>query len=387
MIDRDIFNKFTGLTGISRPVSRRSFLRYAASAVAAGTAAVSLPRGAVSSERFEARYYEPLGKGRVRCLLCPRKCVIPGDKTGYCGVRKNIGGRLYSLIYGEACSIHSDPIEKKPFFHVMPGTRSLSVSTVGCNLECKFCQNWQISQSKPGTLATRYIPPQGLVDMAIDRGIPSVTFTYGEPVVFIEYAQDIAARARENGLKSFVVTNGYYREKPLDDLCGLVDAVKVDLKSFKDSYYKDICDGNLGPVLDSIVRIKSKGVWLELVYLMLPTLNDSPDEIRGMAKWLVANLGPDVPLHFSRFFPQYKLKNLPPTPIASLKAAHDVCRDEGLKFVYIGNVPGEAAENTFCPSCSEKIIERSGFRIGTIRISEGKCENCGETIPGLWGDI
>ncbi len=343
-----------------------------------------LPIAAGAAERFEARYYEKAGGKRVRCLLCPRGCVISDNQTGYCGVRKNIAGKLYSLTYGEACSIHSDPIEKKPFFHVLPGTRSLSLSTVGCNMECKFCQNWQISQSSPQDIRTRYVSPGQMVKKASGLNIPSITFTYGEPVIFIEYAQDIAEIARKEGLRSFVVTNGFYREKPLSDLSRLVDAVKIDLKAFTDEYYRKICDAELKPVLDSIVKIRSEGIWLEIVYLMLPTLNDSPGEIRSMAKWLVKNAGEDVPVHFSKFFPQYKLKNLPPTPVSSLEKAYDISKEEGLKYVYIGNVPGHPTESTFCPSCSKKVIDRRGYRVENLNMEEGRCGSCGEPIPGIW---
>jgi len=307
--------------------------------IASGTAGIPFGNAFASDEDFEARYYENINKNTVKCLLCPRGCVIQDGKRGQCGVRENREGKLFTLTYGHACSIHFDPIEKKPFFHVLPGTKSLSLATVGCNFKCKFCQDWQISQSTPEMIRTRYQSPKQIVRKALSINAPSISFTYGETVVFIEYAQDIAREAASSNIKSFVVTNGFYRPKPLRDLCKVVNAIKIDLKAFTNRYYRDICGGELKPVLDSILKVRSEGVWLEIVYLMLPTLNDSPNEIRDMARWLVKNVGEDVPLHFSRFFPQYQLNNLPPTPISSLETAYKICREEGLKFVYIGNVP------------------------------------------------
>ncbi|MDZ7859992.1 MAG: AmmeMemoRadiSam system radical SAM enzyme [Candidatus Krumholzibacteriota bacterium] len=365
------------------PISRRTFLMATGSLIASGT--LGIPFGSTFAENadFEARYYEIAGSDKVRCLLCPRGCVISENKKGYCGVRKNIGGKLFTLTYGRACSLHFDPIEKKPFFHVLPGTKSFSLSTVGCNLECKFCQNWQISQSSPEMIETKWRSPEQIVKKAVSVKAPSISFTYGEPVVFIEYAQDIAEEAASKNIKSFVVTNGFYRQKPLEDLCRITDAIKIDLKSFTDKYYRDICGGKLKPVLDSIVKIRSEGVWLEIVYLMLPSLNDSPSEIRDMARWLVRNVGEDTPLHLSRFFPQYKLKDLPPTPVSSLETAYKICREEGLKFVYIGNVPGHRTEDTFCPACSKPIIERRGYNVN-VHINNGHCAFCREPIPGIW---
>ncbi len=362
-------------------MSRRRFLRNATLA----SAILALPGSLSSSPNIHrADYYEPMEGNRVRCLLCPRKCIINDGKTGYCGVRENSEGVLYSLSYGHPCSIHADPVEKKPFFHVLPGTYSLSISTVGCNMECKFCQNWQISQSSPDMVETSYTPPERIVTSAGKNNLPSITYTYGEPVVFIEYARDISRIASAHGLKSFVVTNGYYNSIPFGDLCKVTDAIKIDLKAFTDSYYRKICGGTLKPVLDNIVRAREEGVWLEIVYLMVPTLNDSPDEIRKMARWIIENVGDEVPLHFSRFFPQYKLKNLPPTPLSSLETAYRICRQEGIKFVYIGNVPGGGKESTFCPSCGGLVIERKGYRVKSINMKGESCSECGEAVPGIW---
>ena len=364
-------------------MTRRSFLIQSASALAAIAAAPPVLSDIVP-EGEEARYYEKLPGGEVRCLLCPKGCRIQQGKRGACGVRENRKGTLFSLVYGRPCAIHLDPIEKKPFFHVLPGTRSFSLATVGCNMNCKFCQNWQISQSRPEDVRTSYYSAESLAERALSTGARSIAYTYGEPIVFSEYVHDIASAGRERRLASVVVSNGFINKQPLTDLCGLVEAIKIDLKAFTNEYYRNICNAELKPVLDSISLIRKSGVWLELVYLMVPTLNDDPADIRRMAQWLRTEIGPDVPIHFSRFHPQYQLANLPPTPISSLELAYDICREEGLEYVYIGNVPGHETENTRCPSCAEIIISRKGYRIGAIDISKGLCRFCGHAIPGIW---
>jgi pyruvate formate lyase activating enzyme len=364
-------------------MDRRAFLQASAALLAAS--AVNLPIRLEGAPKLaEARYWEPMPDGRVHCLLCPKECR-PGDKgRGECGVRENRGGTYYTLSYARPCTIHRDPIEKKPFFHVLPGTEALSFATVGCNMHCKFCQNWQISQSAPEDVETRDTPPADIVTQAAALGTPSIAYTYGEPVVFIEYMQDIAKLARAKGIRSVVVSNGYIQKTPLLDLCALVDAIKIDLKSFEDSYYRDVCAATLGPVLDTITTIHERKVWLELVYLVVPTLNDNMDRVREMARWIVANLGPDVPLHFSRFFPQYLLTNLPPTPVSTLDQAYEICREAGLHYVYVGNVPGHKAENTYCPNCSKMIIARAGYRLERLDVEKGRCRFCGHPIPGVW---
>ncbi len=365
-------------------ITRRSFITGSAAFLAAASTGICLSEAGNRGNDEEARYYEKLEHDEVRCLLCPKECLVGDRERGYCGVRENRGGTYYTLVYGRPCSLHIDPVEKKPFFHVLPGTGAFSLSTVGCNMECKFCQNWQISQSRPEQYDTRFTSPGSVVDMAAASGARSVAYTYGEPIVFIEYMQDIAALAAEEGLKNLVVTSGYINEKPLLELCGLVDAIKIDLKAFDEKYYNDICSSELRPVLDAITTIASLGVWLELVYLMVPTLNDDPARIREMARWIVKNAGAGVPIHFSRFFPQYRLKNLPPTPVSSLEKAYDVCREEGLEFVYVGNVPQHRMENTYCPSCGKKVISRRGYRIHGLEISDGRCRFCDTAIPGIW---
>ncbi len=366
-------------------LSRRSFLKGSAAVLATTAAGLSVPaRLLQAGDAVEASYYRQFSNNSVQCLLCPRACRIGDGERGYCGVRENRGGVLYTLVYGSPCAIHLDPIEKKPFFHVLPGSQSLSLSTVGCNLECKFCQNWQISQSRPEDFEVKKRSPERIVRIASSYNAPSIAYTYGEPTVFYEYMSDIADIAHRNRIMNLVVSAGFINKKPLRDLCRRVDAIKIDLKAFTDTYYADICDGRLKPVLSTMKTIREEGVWLEIVYLMVPTLNDKPDKIREMAGWIMSNLGSDTPLHLSRYFPRYKLKNLPPTPLSSLEQAYDICLEEGLKFVYIGNTGDHPAQNTYCPSCSTGVITRSGYRIESIGLKEGKCPQCGASIPGLW---
>ncbi len=381
VVRREVLHERDPASGAGPLMDRRTFITCSSAALALIGLGVDLR---ADTPPFEARYYEKLPDGEVRCLLCPKRCRVAPGGRGACGVRENRGGTYYSLVYGRPCATHLDPIEKKPFFHVLPGTLAYSIATVGCNLTCKFCQNWQISQSRPEDVRIEYTPPERVADGALRSGARSVAYTYGEPVVFNEYVQDIAALGREKGVLSVVVSNGYIEEGPLSDLCAVVDAIKIDLKAFTDEYYRTICGATLRPVLDTIVRIRRSGVWLELVYLMVPTLNDDPGELREMARWLKTNVGADVPIHFSRFYPQYQLRDLPPTPVPSLERAYDICREEGLDFVYIGNVPGHRAENTFCPSCSEALIQRRGYRVTSVEIERGKCPFCGRTVPGIW---
>jgi pyruvate formate lyase activating enzyme len=359
------------ITRSDRTMSRRTFMKGSGAILAA--AAVNLPVQMRSeSLPVEARYYEKLEGKTIRCTLCPRECRVPDGSRGFCRVRENRNGTYYTLVYGQPCALHLDPIEKKPFFHVLPGTNAVSLSTVGCNLTCKFCQNWQISQSRPEDAETQHLAPS------------QIAYTYAEPIIFMEYMQDIARAARAKGKRSVVVSNGYLRKEPLLDLCGLVDAIKIDLKAFDESYYRDVCGATLRPVLDSILTIRARKVWLELVYLVVPTLNDDTVKIREMARWIVAHLGPDVPIHFSRFVPQYRLANLPPTPVSTLDAAYHACREEGLQYVYVGNVPGHAAEHTYCPTCSRKVITRNGYRVESLDCPNGVCRFCGHVIPGIW---
>jgi len=319
----------------------------------------------------------------VACELCPNGCVLDVNQVSKCRARMNKDGVLYSLVYGKPCAVHVDPIEKKPFFHFLPGTGAFSIATAGCVLSCKFCQNWQISQAKPEDTDTYDLPPDQVVRGAMFYGCRSITYTYTEPTVFYEYMYDTAIIARKYGIKNTMHSCGYINEKPLRALSKYLDAADIDLKAFTEDFYERICGGRLKPVLDSLITLKKKGVWLEITNLIVPTLNDDMKNIKEMCKWILKNLGPDIPIHFSRFFPHYKLKNLPPTPLETLTEARKTAMDVGLKFVYVGNIRHKG-ENTFCPNCNKMIIERIGYFVKQNNITKGKCSFCSTPIPGVW---
>jgi pyruvate formate lyase activating enzyme len=337
-------------------------------------------------ERFirEASFYEKLPYQKTKCKLCPRECVIDDHERGYCGVRENRGGTYYTLVHSRVCAAHIDPVEKKPFFHFYPGTLAFSVATAGCNVNCKMCQNWDISQARPEQVHADYLPPATLAQLARDNGCDSIAYTYSEPVIFYEYVADSARAARAVGVKSAVVTGGYIQQEPLKKLCGLVDAVKVDLKGFTQKFYKEVVNGELKPVLEALSTMRKLGMWNEIVYLVIPTLNDSDAEFKGLARWMKTELGADVPVHFTRFHPEYLLKNLPPTPLETLERAKAIGDAEGLHYVYIGNVPGHPAENTYCPKCRRIVVKRSGFTIEGMFLKKGKCQYCQQEIAGIW---
>ena len=332
----------------------------------------------------EALFYTKLDNNYVKCQLCPRRCVIPEGGRGFCGVRKNIGGKLYSLVYGKPCAVHIDPIEKKPLFHVLPGSRTFSIATAGCNLRCKFCQNWQISQAKPEEVQSINLEPAQVVAKAKESGCKSITYTYTEPTIFYEYVLDTAKIARKEGLKNYMHSAGFINPKPLRELCKHLDAANIDLKGFSEDYYQKLCQGHLEDILRSLKIIKEEGVWLEITNLIIPTLNDDPKLIRKMCMWVRDNLGAETPVHFSRFYPMYKLRNLSPTPISTLEKARKIALDVGLKFVYIGNIPGHQGENTYCPACHKLLIERRGYNILTNNLNKGRCKFCGRKMPGIW---
>jgi len=332
----------------------------------------------------EASWYRKLDEDRIECELCPQGCTVADAERGTCGVRENRKGTYVTLVHSLACSVHADPIEKKPFFHVLPGERALSYATAGCNVECKFCQNWEISQFRPEQVRSVYLPPEALVDTARRASAKAVAATYSEPVVFWEYVRDTARAAQKAGLVSTVVTNGFINPKPLKEVLPLLGAVKVDLKSFSESFYREQIRGSLKPVLEALEIIRQAGVWLEIVVLLIPTFNDSESEVRELSRWVKANLGCDVPIHFTRFHPTYRLTDLPPTPIPTLERAWKIARAEGLNHVYLGNVPGHPGENTICPGCGETVIRRLGFKILENRMKDGGCKECQRQIPGVW---
>jgi pyruvate formate lyase activating enzyme len=321
----------------------------------------------------------------VRCKLCGFRCLIAEGKLGHCCVRKNIGGKLCSLNYGKIVAANPDPIEKKPLFHFLPGSRSFSIAAVGCNLRCEFCQNWQISQSalESGQIDGEAASPEQIVEAALRTGCKSVAYTYTEPTVFMEFADECARGAKEKGLANVFVSNGYMSREAIDFAAGWLDAINVDLKAFSDDYYRDLCGARLQPVLDSIAYIaKHTKIWMEITTLLLPGQNDSDEELKKLADFVVSQAGADVPWHVSRFYPQYKYDECPPTPVESMQRAHEIGKAAGLHYVYLGNVPGEKAESTYCYSCGRALIERMGYRILANRIKDSKCPHCGVEIAG-----
>jgi len=330
----------------------------------------------------EASWYERAGR-LVRCTLCPHDCILGEGDRGFCRTRVVKDGRLHSLAYGNPCSLHLDPIEKKPLHHFLPGSTILSLATAGCNLRCLNCQNWEISQKRPEETRNLDYWPEDLARVAAERSIPSIAYTYSEPIVFYEYARDTAALARERGIRNVLVTAGYVNEAPLRELCRVTDAANVDLKSFDDDVYEKLCGAKLKPVLRALEVMREEGVWVEVTRLVVPTHSDDLRDVVETCRWMVKALGPDVPLHLSRFHPAYQLGGLPPTPVETLERAREIARDAGLHYVYVGNVPGNEGQCTFCPSCGKKVVERRGYAQPRTSMEDGRCE-CGEKIAGVW---
>lgn len=320
---------------------------------------------------------------KVLCELCPTECQLDNYEVGGCRTRINKDGVLFSLVYGKPCAVAVDPIEKKPFFHFLPATTAFSIATAGCVLSCKFCQNWQISQASPEETRNQDLPPEDVVRQAAYYGCRSITYTYTEPTVFYEYMYDTARIAKKMNIRNTMHSCGYIKEKPLRILARYLDAADIDLKAFTEDFYSRICGGRLKPVLDSLITLRQEGVWLEITNLVIPTLNDDMKKIREMCGWIVKNLGPDVPIHFSRFFPHYRLKDLPPTPTETILLARNTALDAGIKYAYIGNMRGEA-ENTYCPHCRKLLIERIGYTIKENRMKNGRCQACETAIAGVW---
>lgn len=322
--------------------------------------------------------------GSVQCLLCPFKCILKPNQRGVCQVRVNLNGKLISLVYGKAASINIDPIEKKPIFHMYPGSDIFSIATFGCNLGCRFCQNWQLSQQKPDGQKHYSLPPETVVNTSQIYKCRSIAYTYSEPIVFYEYVYDSASIAKERNIKNVMVTAGFINKKPLKKLNTVIDAANVDLKGFSDKFYREYCSGALKPVLNTLVTMKEDGLLVEITNLIIPTINDDLKLISKMCKWIASNLGKHTPLHLSRFHPMYKLKNLPPTPKKTLINARKTALDNGLKYVYIGNISTEDGETTFCPSCKKPMIKRIGYTILVNNVVKGMCPDCNTKIEGIW---
>ncbi|MEM5798207.1 MAG: AmmeMemoRadiSam system radical SAM enzyme [Candidatus Aenigmatarchaeota archaeon] len=323
----------------------------------------------------EALFYKRLDGKKVKCQLCPRQCEIPNAHWGFCRTRKNISGKLFSAVYGLACAINIDPIEKKPLYHFAPGSKSLSFSTTGCNLRCRFCQNWEISQSEP---FGNEVSPEEIVHMATEKGIPGIAYTYTEPTVFYEYALDTMKLAKKAGLYNVWVSNGFTSIKPAKQAAKYMDAINVDLKGDL-KFYQQLCGiPSEKPVYRTLKAYKEEGVWIEITNLIIPGWNDGVQQIRMLVKWIKENLGPDTPLHFSRFFPCHMMLDAQPTPISRLDEAYKIAKQTGMHWVYVGNVPGHHAESTYCWKCGTMLIERTGYITKILNI---KCPKCGKKVP------
>ncbi len=333
----------------------------------------------------EVLLFKKMEKNRVQCLTCAHHCVIGEGKKGICGVRENRQGVLYALNYGKVIARNIDPIEKKPLFHFLPGTKSYSIATVGCNFRCLFCQNAEISQMPRDTniIYGTFIEPKKLVEEAKTYQCSSISYTYTEPTIFLEYALDVMKLAREVAIANVFVTNGFMSEESRDVAIPLLDGANVDLKSFRDGFYKDVCGAKLDPVLDTIRAYKKGGVWVEITTLIIPGLNDDPAELKDIAEF-IREIGSETPWHVTRFHPTYRMLDRPVTPVATLVKAREIGLSTGLKFVYTGNVPGQEGENTYCPRCKSIVIERFGFHSRLVGFDNGRCASCGEVIDGVW---
>lgn len=319
----------------------------------------------------------------LQCNLCPKGCVIESGQSGECRIRINVNGKLIASTYGHPCSVHIDPIEKKPLYHFLPGTGIFSLATVGCNLHCKNCQNWEISQENPENVRAHKLMPEEVSRLAQKYGCLSIAYTYTEPLVYYEYTLDCSIQSHAAGLKNVIVTAGYLNRLPLKRLYEYVDGANIDIKAMTDQFYREICDASLKPVLDACVLAREMGVWVEITNLVIPTLNDSDEDFRRLAQWIRANLGPETPLHFSRFFPQYQMQHLPPTPSDTLNRAKAIATSEGLSHVYLGNISLPEGENTRCPACGKIVIERRGYTVLTNTLQGGQC-TCGKILAGVW---
>jgi pyruvate formate lyase activating enzyme len=361
---------------MSRKISKRDFIRN------------PHPSGSPAASKLwkwskESPYYIQTPRG-IKCQICPNQCELKDGQEGHCRTHVVNNNKLYSIAYGNPCSVHVDPIEKKPLFHFLPTSKSFSIATAGCNLACLNCQNWEISQQSPKFTSNMDLMPSRVVEEAEKSSCRSIAYTYSEPIAFYEYTFDTAKLARSKGIKNLMISNGYINEKPLRELCKYIDAANINLKSFNDEIYQKLNAGSLQPVLNTLKILRDEGVWLEITNLIIPNWTDMPEMTKQMCDWLVKNSFQDTPLHFSRFFPQYKLTSLPYTPVTILEKARNIAMSSGIKYVYIGNVPGSAAENTYCPGCKKIVLERKGFTILSNNLKNSNCKFCGVKIAGVW---
>jgi pyruvate formate lyase activating enzyme len=330
-----------------------------------------------------ALFQEETARG-IMCRICPNECVLKEGELSKCNNRKVHNSKLYTLAYGNPCSANVDPVEKKPLYHFLPGSRAYSIATAGCNLVCLNCQNWTISQTSPDKTRNFDLMPEEVVAECIKNNCASIAYTYSEPVTFYEYVFETATLARKAGIKNIIKSNGYINPEPLKKLCSVIDGANIDLKAFNESTYLKLTGGKLQPVLDSLKVFKEMGIWLEVTNLVVPTWSDNLNDIRIMCRWLSDNGFKNTPLHFSRFYPIYKLEQLPPTPVEILNNAYSIAIEEGLKYVYTGNAPGYEKADTKCPSCNNDLVKRQGYRIAALNITGGKCNKCGYKVEGVW---
>lgn len=367
--------------------NRRTFLKAAAAGLASslvpglGQADQNPVLG--SAHVREARFWERLDDGRVRCGTCPHGCVLADGERSHCRAKANFSGRLYTLSYGNPCTVHVDPVEKKPALHFLPGTRAFSLAVAGCNFRCLNCQNWEVSQTSPDRTRNLDLPPEAVVASAKKYGCASIAYTYSEPVSFYEYMRDTAERAAGEGLKNIWVSNAYINPRAVEELCNHIHAASLNLKSFSDDTYRVLNGGRLAPVLDTLKIVHSRGVWLEIIHLVVPTYTDDLGQIRAMARWIAENLDREVPFHLLRFTPRYQLLHLPPTPEDFLVQARTAAREEGLKHVYMGNVPG-GTDVIVCPDCGRVVVSRRGYLLLENRLVHGACPDCGAAVAGRW---
>ena len=364
-------------------ITRRVFAQQGSLAFAAGMLAPVSLKGMSPVMKEKLAMYQEEGARGIVCRICPNECVLKEGEVSDCRNRVVRKSKLYSMAYGNPCAANIDPVEKKPLYHFLPGSTAFSIATAGCNFACLNCQNWTISQTSPDKTTNYDLPPEDVVASAVANNCRSIAYTYSEPVTFYEYVYETSKLAKEAGIKNIMVSNGYINPAPLKELCRYIDGANIDLKSFSDTTYLKLTGGKLQPVLDALKIYRDEGVWLEITNLVVPGYSDKTDEIKQMCNWLFSNGFADIPIHFSRFQPQYKLEHLPPTPLAILNSAAAFAAEAGLKYIYVDNVPGAGIDDTVCPSCKQKVIERTGFRILSNKLRDGKC-SCGYKIPGLW---
>jgi len=372
-------------------INRRTFLKWGACSSLLfllsgyGYAYFFLQNGADHEFDYEAMFFVKKEEGKVQCRLCHHKCVIHDGQISRCKVRKASSGVLYTSVYARPAAVVVEPVEKEPQYHFLPGSNALCIGTSGCNFTCKNCHNWQLSQQGLADLERyHHYSPQEIVDLAHERQVPTISFTYNEPTVFYEYMLDISRLAKAEGLKTMLHTNGFIHSDPLEHLLPYLDTVTIDLKAFTEDFYHRISGGSLSPVLDTLLKVSQAGLWLEIVNLLIPGLNDDYASIQKMCNWIRTELGEHIPLHFSRFSPAYQLRNLSPTPLATMENAYSFAKKEGLLFVTLGNTPGHKYNSTFCPACGGTLIERHHITVKNINIEKGNCRFCHNPIPGIW---